>query len=185
MATRIQNSFVVPPVSTSSVGALGSGLNVLESDLTKRVGTLMTDAFEQVGSALAKDLQSLLGGGCAAPASKPAIESPDFIVRPGELESGAKIDDGSRHKGKPKPTNINTGHLTNHGGGVLAQPNVVPVYLGDYFQTSAGQADKAHNDAALADLVKNPGITGIWGRSTAWARAPRALRWSSADPTPR
>jgi len=59
-------------------------------------------------------------------------------------------------------TEVETGHLTFHGGKVLASPDVVPVYVGDYWQTLQGRRDRARNDAAMAALVKDPGLTAIW-----------------------
>lgn len=57
---------------------------------------------------------------------------------------------------------VETAHLTFHGGKVLASPNVVPVYVGAYWQTAEGKRDRARNDAALAALVKDPGQTALW-----------------------
>lgn len=53
-------------------------------------------------------------------------------------------------------------HVTDHGGRILTHVDVAPVYLGDYWKTAAGTADRKFNDGALANLVKNKGITGIW-----------------------
>jgi len=64
--------------------------------------------------------------------------------------------------GRTGATNVETGHLTFHGGKVLRSPDVVPVYVGAYWQTLAGQRDRARNDAAMAALVKDPGQTGLW-----------------------
>ena len=57
---------------------------------------------------------------------------------------------------------VETGHLTFHGGKVLRSPDVVPVYVGPYWQTLQGKRDRARNDNAMAALVKDPGQTGIW-----------------------
>jgi hypothetical protein len=57
---------------------------------------------------------------------------------------------------------VETGHLTFHGGKVLRSPDVVPVYVGPYWQTLDGKRDRARNDAAMVALVKDPGQTGIW-----------------------
>lgn len=57
---------------------------------------------------------------------------------------------------------VETGHLTFHGGKVLRSPDVVPVYVGPYWQTPDGWRDLARNDAAMAALVKDPGQTAIW-----------------------
>jgi hypothetical protein len=59
-------------------------------------------------------------------------------------------------------TDVETGHLTFHGGKVLRSPDVTPVYVGAYWQTQAGKQDRARNDAAMAALVRDPGQTGIW-----------------------
>jgi hypothetical protein len=64
--------------------------------------------------------------------------------------------------GRAGATNVETGHLTFHGGKVLRSPDVVPVYVGPYWQTLDGKRDRARNDAAMAALVKGPGQTGIW-----------------------
>jgi len=64
--------------------------------------------------------------------------------------------------GRDATTNVETGHLTFHGGKVLRSPDLVPVYVGAYWQTLQGKRDRVHNDAAMAALVKDPGQTGIW-----------------------
>ena len=64
--------------------------------------------------------------------------------------------------GRAGAANVETGHLTFHGGKVLRSPDVVPVYVGAYWQTLEGKRDRARNDAAMAALVKDPGQTGIW-----------------------
>ena len=58
--------------------------------------------------------------------------------------------------------NVATGHVTFHGGKVLRSPDVVPVYVGAYWQSLEGKRDRVRNDAAMAALVKDPGQTGIW-----------------------
>lgn len=63
---------------------------------------------------------------------------------------------------RPGTTNVETGHLTFHGGKVLRSPDVAPVYVGPYWQTLQGTRDRARNDAAMAALVKDPGQTGLW-----------------------
>jgi hypothetical protein len=78
-----------------------------------------------------------------------------------------------------------SGNAVDHGGKVLTHVDVAPVYLGAYWKTAAGTKDRTHNDAALADLVKNKGITGIWKQyragpgttsaSTLLPNAPRRL----------
>ena len=82
------------------------------------------------------------------PADPDRIEFDD--LQPG----GAPALDGT--------TNVETGHLTFHGGKVLRSPDVVPVYVGLYWQTPDGRRDQARNDAAMAALVTDPGQTGIW-----------------------
>ncbi|HZJ55536.1 MAG TPA: hypothetical protein VFD38_15455 [Myxococcaceae bacterium] len=64
--------------------------------------------------------------------------------------------------GRTGTTNVATGHLTFHGGKVLRSADVVPVYVGAYWETPGGKRDRARNDAAMAALVKDPGQTGIW-----------------------
>src|SRR5262249_47424614 len=64
--------------------------------------------------------------------------------------------------GRAGTTNVETGHLTFHGGKVLRSPDVMPVYVGAYWETLAGKRDRARNDAAMAALVKDPGQTGLW-----------------------
>jgi hypothetical protein len=64
--------------------------------------------------------------------------------------------------GRAGATNVETGHLTFHGGKVLRSPDVVPVYVGPYWQTPQGKLDRARNDAAMAALMKDPGQTAIW-----------------------
>jgi hypothetical protein len=73
----------------------------------------------------------------------------DDLRPPAEPEAGGAID-------------VETGHLTFHGGKVLASPDVVPVYVGDYWPTLPGKRDRARNDAAMAALVKDPGQTALW-----------------------
>jgi hypothetical protein len=57
---------------------------------------------------------------------------------------------------------VRSGKLVDHGGRVLKHVDVTPVYVGRYWGTKAGKADRTFNDAALAALVKDPGMTGIW-----------------------
>src|SRR5262249_32668462 len=57
---------------------------------------------------------------------------------------------------------VETGHLTFHGGKVLRSPDVTPVYVGAYWQTAEGKRDRARNDGAMAALVKDSGQTGLW-----------------------
>lgn len=79
---------------------------------------------------------------------------------------------------KPSTSTVGTGKLMDHGGGVLQQVDVAPVYLGRYWNGAAGKADRSHNDAAMADLVKNRGMTGLWkeyGAGTGTTSASRVL----------
>jgi hypothetical protein len=55
-----------------------------------------------------------------------------------------------------------TAHAVDHGGRILKHVDVAPVYLGDYWKTSAGASDRKFNDGAMANLVKNKGMTGLW-----------------------
>jgi hypothetical protein len=41
-------------------------------------------------------------------------------------------------------------------------PDVVPVYVGAYWQAAQGKRDRARNDAAMAALVEDPGQTALW-----------------------
>jgi len=45
------------------------------------------------------------------------------------------------------PARTNQNNVTFHGGRVLDAPVYTPIYLGKYWTTAQGQADKAHNDA--------------------------------------
>lgn len=74
---------------------------------------------------------------------------------------GSKAAPGTAKAPKGK-ARVETGKLVDHGGGVLTHVDVAPVYLGRYWSTKAGAADRKHNDAAMADLVKNEGLTGVW-----------------------
>jgi hypothetical protein len=42
--------------------------------------------------------------------------------------------------------------LTNHGGAVLTSPVLSNIYVGDYWNTTKGQADRTQNDAAAVDF---------------------------------
>lgn len=44
--------------------------------------------------------------------------------------------------------------LTNRGGKVLSAPEFQPIYVGSYWNSTAGKADRTYNDAFAADLVK-------------------------------
>jgi len=92
--------------------------------------------------------------------------------------------------GRDGTTNVETGHLTFHGGKVLRSLDLVPVYVGAYWQTLPGKRDRARNDAAMAALVKDPGHTGIWkeyGASPGTASPSKVLAgvthrdWSKQD----
>jgi hypothetical protein len=94
------------------------------------------------------------------PADPDRIELEDLQPRASPARAGA--------------TSVETGHLTFHGGKVLRSPDVVPIYVGAYWQTLQGRRERARNDAAMAALVKDPGQTGIWreyggGPGTAFA----------------
>jgi hypothetical protein len=87
----------------------------------------------------------------------------DTLFRPADPDR-LDLDELQPRKGASPPggTNVETGHLTFHGGKVLRSPDVVPVYVGRYWKTAPGLADRTHNDAAMAALVRDPGQTGIW-----------------------
>ena len=94
------------------------------------------------------------------PAS-PSAQSRRFVpVDPDRFELDELQPTGA--PGRAGPTNVETGHLTFHGGKVLRSPDVVPVYVGAYWQTLQGRRERARNDAAMAALVKDPGQTGLW-----------------------
>jgi hypothetical protein len=82
------------------------------------------------------------------PVDPDRIEFDDLQPRPSPGRAGA--------------AEVETGHLTFHGGKVLRSPDVVPVYVGAYWETLQGKRQRARNDAAMAALVKDPGQTGIW-----------------------
>jgi hypothetical protein len=48
------------------------------------------------------------------------------------------------------------------GGPVLSSPVVVPIYLGDYFNSGEGKVFRESNDAAVSDMLKDPGFTSVW-----------------------
>lgn len=50
-------------------------------------------------------------------------------------------------------TKKNPNDLTFHGGAVLSSPTFQPIYVGDYWSTTKGAADRAYNDAFAKDLV--------------------------------
>ena len=64
--------------------------------------------------------------------------------------------------GRAGTMSVETGHLTFHGGKVLRSPDVVPVYVGAFWETPQGKQERARNDAAMAALVTDPGQTGLW-----------------------
>ena len=70
--------------------------------------------------------------------------------------------DQFRPAGRTGTIGVETGHLTFHGGEVLRSPDVVPVYVGTYWETVPGKRERARNDAAMAALVTDPGQTGLW-----------------------
>lgn len=73
-------------------------------------------------------------------------------------------NEGSLTGGDAAPKNTAEATLRYHGGGILTHPDVVNMYLGDYFKSAAGQNDVHHNDAAMADMVKNKGYTSVWAQ---------------------
>src|SRR4051794_21968401 len=90
----------------------------------------------------------------------PSARSPRFEpADPDRVEVGNLQPIGPGSRGT---VNVETGHLTFHGGNVLRSPDVVPVYVGAYWHSLAGKRDRARNDAAMAALVKDPGQTGLW-----------------------
>jgi hypothetical protein len=91
----------------------------------------------------------------------PSAQSRRFVpVDPDRIEFDELEPKGT--PGLTGSTNVETGHLTFHGGKVLRSPDVVPVYVGAYWQTPEGKRDRARNDAAMAALVKDPGQTALW-----------------------
>lgn len=50
-----------------------------------------------------------------------------------------------------KRTHVND--LTYQGGRVLKNPGFQPIYVGSYWNTAAGKADRAHNDAFAKEVV--------------------------------
>ncbi len=109
--------------------------------------------------------------GAATPID-PSFVTPEESARPSSRSRRFEPSDPDRFElgdlqpggapGRAGTTNVETGHLTFHGGKVLRSPDVVPVYVGAYWQTLPGMRDRAHNDAAMAVLVKDPGQTGLW-----------------------
>ena len=105
--------------------------------------------------------------GVAAPVETSVPEDPETSHRgtfqpadPDRFDAGTLQPRGQPRSAGAAP--VETGHLSFHGGKVLHSPDVVPVYVGAYWQTAQGRKDRARNDAALAALVKDPGQTAIW-----------------------
>jgi len=95
-------------------------------------------------------------------AAEALVRSQADLAGPGGAGAkGSKAGSGVTEAGSGK-TRVQSGQLVDHGGGVLAHVDVAPVYLGRYWSTKAGTADRKHNDAAMKDLVQNKGITGLW-----------------------
>ena len=77
----------------------------------------------------------------------------------------AAVNSVSTHPGARSTvatSGIDSAQMIDHGGRVLKHVEVAPVYIGNYWKTAGGASDRAHNDAAMANLVKNKGMTGIW-----------------------
>jgi hypothetical protein len=55
-------------------------------------------------------------------------------------------------------------HLNYYGGKILTRPDVVPVYLGNYWGTKQGWKDVAHNDKAMKNMVQDPGYNSVWAQ---------------------
>jgi hypothetical protein len=109
--------------------------------------------------------------GAATPSDPSVVESVQATTPSAQSRRFEPVDPDRFELGEPTPggapgrggtTTVETGHLTFHGGKVLRSPDVVPVYVGAYWQTLPGRRDRARNDAAMAALVKDPGQTGLW-----------------------
>ena len=55
-------------------------------------------------------------------------------------------------------------NLNYYGGHILTHPDVVPVYLGNYWSTKAGWKGIAHNDKAMKKMVSDPGYDSVWAQ---------------------
>jgi hypothetical protein len=67
----------------------------------------------------------------------------------------------------PTPA-ANSFDLTFHGGKVLKAPVFQPIYVGDYWKTTTGAADRTYNDAFAKDLVSggHEALLGQYGVGT-------------------
>ena len=93
--------------------------------------------------------------------SRTAVSSPS-ITAPRSLE---KSQPAKHRAAPPRPQAIDTFtpatpskntkgyNLTNRGGKVLTAPEFQPIYVGSYWRTPAGTADRAYNDAFARELV--------------------------------
>ncbi len=52
-------------------------------------------------------------------------------------------------------------HLTYRGGKILKKPSFYSIYLGDYWSTKKGTAERAANDKAAKSIVSGP-YTDLW-----------------------
>ena len=93
--------------------------------------------------------------------SRTAVSSPS-ITAPRSLEKSQP----AKHRAAPprlqpaldtftpaKPKNTKGYNLTNNGGKVLTAPEFQPIYLGNYWKTPAGAADRTANDAFAHEVV--------------------------------
>lgn len=87
---------------------------------------------------------------CEAPATTKPVPAEDGFVLPSRAGKTAN-----------QPSISGTPHLNYYGGGVLDHSEVTNMYIGDYFNTAAGQKDVAHNDAAVADLQTNKNFGSV------------------------
>ena len=82
-----------------------------------------------------------------------------------------EFDDLQPPEGRPTRGNVDveTGHLTFHGGKVLASPDVVPVYVGAYWRRRSGQARPGSERRGDGGTGEGPGpdraLEGVRRRS--------------------
>jgi hypothetical protein len=104
--------------------------------------------------------------GVLAPLQAPTTERHSMKPIDSTLLTPQPVEPSEREEVRLSPDPAGRGsappHLVDHGGRVLKHVDVAPVYLGAYWDTAAGKADRTHNDAALGALVKDPGMTGVW-----------------------
>jgi hypothetical protein len=94
---------------------------------------------------------SLSGRAPAAPSSTPGASGVSLFVDPRKQPKSAP-DLGTT------PSAAQSSHTaTYHGGPVLKNPVYVPIYYGQYWSTTAGKADAAHNDAFAKEFGKSEG----------------------------